>query len=860
MIGNVAKSPVRPAAPVLGKPGSPPSPLLARSLTTAPNPGPRAGFFSKVRGIFRSLVCCCSRGESQSTRLRTLQTLYQNQAQQAVINVVDAITSQTASPMDVAVALETAATQIKELRSVGVPADFALVKFAVEITKASDEYLLRLAHAFGGAVVRDAQQLSQSLSRSEGGAEFVLANLEQSVLHELNDRLPREASLAALSTAVYTLRENGAGKQIGAQLHATFDGALPLVRAGLRQAAPIHQDVDELVWDELRKLPATDLAGLLEHAYSEDLARLKAVAASQAQSRAQVPRGPELATAIDEQIAARTTRLAQAFRAHEEQVCAPQNGLVSVDHRAFHNDLIALAAALEKLEAHCRLHQIECPLTGPERARLRESVADLTARAFGPHGRAQRLGPGELVRLSSALKVLGLPAGDSHLNALLRPAQEACLERRRENFRAQFLDFAARAAQTDASPSGTRQTMQSLAALEAASRALQAAQAAFDREPAQAEIIRECLEQTTPAQASALAAQLNATEHLGMRSALHVGAQLASAAHQRQLQERFTHMADLYELVLQATPGPSAAATLTPVGHEKFAAQNLSAQARQMLRADYGLQIPESGAPALHAGRFNPLQVQTTLQVFEAELSPTESTVVTVGQYQVGKQFYEDAQREGALFRIEAQDSSPVQDPGARPAVDHPRSLDRSEGANARPSAPRLVKMPVRGDADYGSVGAEEATHLVEKGFERLLKMCGGNAELARTVTMYGSQRLFAGLHAGIFAQGLPVAHLPDGTPATLIGCLNSSEDAALHKQVSFLIGENGRPQLDLDWRIEGRAFLVGPNGNETVLSPESYLQVHCRAEIDAQGRLRLLEAPSYRFELQPDEFQASNA
>jgi hypothetical protein len=258
----------------------------------------------------------------------------------------------------------------------------------------------------------------------------------------------------------------------------------------------------------------------------------------------------------------------------------------------------------------------------------------------------------------------------------------------------------------------------------------------------------------------------------------------------------------------------------------------------------------------LHAGRFNPLQVQSMVQLFEAELSPTESDVVEVGRYQVGKQFHADATREGSLFRIEdTEQGSPEEDPGVRPAVDHPRPLARSETANARPSAPRLVKMPVNGNVAYGTVAPEEAEHRIAAGVERLVQLCGGDAALARTVTMYASQRLFAGRDAGIYApgSGLPVPYLPDGTPADTIGIFNSSKDAAVHKQVSVSIGESGRPQLDMDWRIEGRANLIAPNGAETVLSPESYLQVHWRAEIDTQGRLRLLEAPSYQFDLQPD-------
>ncbi len=82
-------------------------------------------------------------------------------------------------------------------------------------------------------------------------------------------------------------------------------------------------------------------------------------------------------------------------------------------------------------------------------------------------------------------------------------------------------------------------------------------------------------------------------------------------------------------------------------------------------------------------------------------------------------------------------------------------------------------------------------------------------------------------------------------------------KQAADHKtRITLSIGENGHPQLDVDDRIEGRAPFIDVDGAMTYLSPDSYVQAHFRAELTENGTLRLLEAPSYGFDLQPDDFQ----
>jgi hypothetical protein len=860
---------------------------LRGRVTTDRNPGPRAGLFCSLGAMFQSVVRFFSRGAPEGSRLHTQQAqpapvpqlppgfevsrdpLY-NRVQESFAAVAKVMTSKAATPAAVAAALEDAAAATDELRRAGGSPDFALLNFRNSIieSKKKDHELMQLARAFKGAPVGDAQTLCRS-----DDAQYVLLNMEHAVLDELNYRLPRNASREALVTALDGLRAGESGARIGAQFHAAFDSALPLVRAGLRQAAPVHHDVTEFVWDQLRSLPQEELEGLLKNASSEDLARLKASTPAEAENRAKSLRSPELTAALDKEVAARTTHLADTFRERAKQFCdrhdSPDDSPGRIDHQAFQHDLVALAASLDEVEAHCRLHGVAIPpYTWPTKgdgARLQEQLARVVEAAFEPPRGIdpQTLGSGALVHLSNAVRALRLPGLSPELAAVFRPAQQACMESKQEVFRARFSAFVSCAMSAGVTASGPRRLLHSLAELEDASRALQNAQMAFDWEPeqraqgAQDELIRECLAQT-PAAAEVLRAQLGSKDHQGMLSALHVGADLASVAQERQLQERFGNMAHLYEQVAQAA-GAEPSGASSRAEHQKFAAQNLPAEARDMLRQNYGLLIPADAAPVLHSGRFNPLQVQTMREVFEAPLAPSESKLISIGGYEISEQFYLDAIRVG-MFRIEGPDPDhSSEDPAARPVIDHPRPLSRGNATSARPSATRLTKMPIDGDEEYGSISEEEAKLRVEEGVERLVQLCGGDAALARTITMYASQRIFSGLYAGCYTFGFPVPHLPDGTPALDIAG-NQYAGSATRKQISISIGENGRPQFDLDWRIEGRGLLIKPDGTLTVLSPESYVQAHFRAEIDAEGRLRLLEAPSYHFDLEPDDFQKTFA
>ncbi len=155
------------------------------------------------------------------------------------------------------------------------------------------------------------------------------------------------------------------------------------------------------------------------------------------------------------------------------------------------------------------------------------------------------------------------------------------------------------------------------------------------------------------------------------------------------------------------------------------------------------------------------------------------------------------------------------------------------------------------------SYGSDKAAYIANA-YAQLVELCGDEKQ-ARILTFYAHQGIVAGLRTGLASEGTPLV-LPDGTPGVLNpNSWSPSADQPVWddgKRLTFSIGESGRPQMEVDYWIAGRAKFshldrpeVGP-----YLSPDSYLHTHFRTELNESGSLTLLEAPSYRFHLRPDD------
>jgi hypothetical protein len=862
-------------------------------VTSDHNPGPRAGLLSSLGAIFQSVVRFFSRGAPEGSRLHTQQQPlpregslaehFERQLEQRIAYIDTMLTTRGATPAGIAAALDNAVAAAAELRRAGGSPMAALENYRLSRKDQTDQSLMQLARAFQGPTVGAAQRLNQNEGNSHlsDGAQHLLMNMEQAVLKELNDRLPNDGVKAALEAAVGSLHAGESSARIGDQIHAAFDSALPLVKAGVRRAAPTQDDVDQAVRLRLLRLPEKDLVGLLPHIHSEDLARLKKLWTPKPEEPARALFAVE--ARIEAEIAARTPRLADTFREHARKLCDRYDWNASpraqVDHKALQNDLVALAASLEELEAHCRLHGIASPLTGQERVYWREALAGLTARSFEPpHGSPQNLSSRELVRLSSAVHALGLPVLGDHLKSVFRPAQKSCLARQRELFRTRFSEFVSCAKNTGTGAAETRPLLRALAELEQASRELQDAHIAFDWEDpahrpssskasgpalsraaaarqAQAELIRECLAEI-PTEATVLGARLGSKLHQGLIAALHVGADLASGVRERQLAERFANMAHVHEQVATAA-GATPSGASSPAENRKFAADNLPAAARRMLREDYGLAVPVEGPPTLQAGRLTATQTHFMAQLFEQPPSVAQSKLVEQGPYLMNQLFHKDAMR-GFPLHIDMPRPASQQEPVVPASPHHLRPLARSAAA-APLQPPAAEASPSDGPEHELKARKEARAAAVENTFRDLVSLCRGDENLANTVALYANQEVMAAFDLTCNQADPPVFHLQDGTPGTQLAITNVKDPRQGPKkntQVTIRMGENGQPQLEADCRVEGRAIFVGVDGSQTFLSPDSHLQVHIHAEIDAEGRLRLLEAPSYQFDLRPDDFQ----
>jgi hypothetical protein len=215
--------------------------------------------------------------------------------------------------------------------------------------------------------------------------------------------------------------------------------------------------------------------------------------------------------------------------------------------------------------------------------------------------------------------------------------------------------------------------------------------------------------------------------------------------------------------------------------------------------------------------------------LFEKPMSPDEQTLVTVGARTVGENFYQDAIRNFG-YRLA---DGPLMDTQNKPVP---------------------LALPVPGDDEH----EEKLKTWVAQGYERLIQMCGGNEKEARALTLCAHQGVLAGF---FFAcpqdTNSPLLHLPDGTPGLHVKNPDTQENVEL-TELTFSIGQNGRPQIEVNYRLSGGgSFLRLDTGVTSQLSPESYSEAQFRGELGPDGALILLGDPSCRFDLRLAEQRA---
>ncbi len=153
-------------------------------------------------------------------------------------------------------------------------------------------------------------------------------------------------------------------------------------------------------------------------------------------------------------------------------------------------------------------------------------------------------------------------------------------------------------------------------------------------------------------------------------------------------------------------------------------------------------------------------------------------------------------------------------------------------------------------DTDDGPKTDEKIAAGVAQGYERLIELCGGNEEQARTLTFFANQLLTAGFFLPGLDEDSPF-RLSDGTPGLPISNDEHATGRQVQCEITFSIAENGRPRLDVDYRLNGPVLFAAVDGKNRFLGPDSHLQGHFRGELRENDRLALLGAPSYSYYFQ---------
>ncbi len=665
--------------------------------------------------------------------------------------------------------------------------------------------------------------------------------------------------------------------------------------------------MDRLVMRQLNALPEADRTALLEHARSEDLARL--LQAEPTREPATVDRTVEL---VKSAIAARTTTLSYELLTCHQRLCDQTAGSAPLAGHAFLNNLTARAAALEELKTHCELHGQPMPNVEFLQDALRFAVtAALESGGINP---LELIGA-DLIRLSGPLSTLGLrDCGGMTLYVAELAHIKDCT--------AAFQQKLAGLAKTLTQRSGPAPMLRALGELEDASSALRRASEAFNPggvapavssssattldsgvftsvnldsavftsvldssysvAPARdSDLITGFLNGLGASDRTALAQTLIKPDTQALISSLHVGAQLAGDIRETTMADRFANMARLCEQITTEAaaaqagssskkPEDNAAPALSALSsrdHQQFAAKSLTDPAREALRDAYALQIPTDAAPTLQAGRFDPQQIQAMVNILESPASESERTLVTVGAHNMSRVFVGDAKRRFSFYIHDA--SSGAEREGSNLTARAMRSPARETSTDTSPPGRALIdwtgpepdesemqRLGITPDSARAQQTDTGTLARVVQGYERLVQLCGSE-ELASTLTTYAHQGIVAGYSV---TCALTAAYsLADGAPGHVDSNSSWSDPDAHQREtrVTFSIGENGRPWIDVDDRIEGRAiFTHSSSAKTTYLSSDSYVQAHFRAELGEDGKVRLLEAPSYRFDLRADDFQ----
>ncbi len=312
----------------------------------------------------------------------------------------------------------------------------------------------------------------------------------------------------------------------------------------------------------------------------------------------------------------------------------------------------------------------------------------------------------------------------------LGDAMDAVWQQRRSELKQQF----ATTLEAIAEKQGPRRLLRELDALERASNALReqltldpndsssSAAVAVKAGETEDELIGESLKGLFIQQRKFLQNELRSGgQHHALSSALHLGANLAEAAHDPVTYVRLEETARLLDkLALHAGGwmnvelGDDAPASPK---HAEIVAGRLSVEARRALLDLHALSLPKDGPATLTGGALNAGQTAYLQSELDAR---KDEKLVPLGKYQVGEHFTFEMTRDYNNFRIL-----------------EPQSIQGEGSAQATTYEPLIAFGNSRLEQD-----SDQNRTLAEAGFEKLIDLCGGDVVQAQTLTRYTGQFL----------------------------------------------------------------------------------------------------------------------
>jgi len=813
------------------------SALNGRASAATPT-GPRlilAKIGQLFQGVKRVFVCAPSKAVLQARRNEAL-SLAQDRINDPRNGLLAALRASNGNPETIARALLDTGAALHAYQEAGGNPREVVDTIRAQL-KGNPTLLRQLAIGLRGAGAAQAQALLQTpepkfhlattpldSTRHEVFGRPEAEHLMMAIESAVNDLLIGEidstiqSGLKAVQESVY----QGKLSDIAPQFHALFNAAVPAIQFGAVSAgADLQKAVDEKILRQLHDtVDRNCLPRVLRYISREDLIRVRtglpdtsaaagtAAGGENAAPGVESPFQPDFIRAVELEYTGRITdsqdELKRLMGAYVHSAKSGDSGAAgratSVDPGQFVRDVVAMAKnSAEILGSNPRvnlgtLDEAPVPDFQPVVPVL-EALQDSFSSA-------------QVLALTPALRTLNF---GTEAKTVLGPAQIAILKGQRTNF-AERLSGALGSLADRTHPD---QALRDLRDLSRAYHALLETASTFGLSSAGDDVLENVIDALSSQDTEQLVAALGDPQRKALVEALRTGAQLAGVTDEKALQKEFSDMAAmLEELARRLDVGDTDESSSSQSAASPPA--TLSDGWRTALRDVFGLDLPEEGLHWLNAGQFTPAHTQRLAR--ELALTASEKRLETVAGQEIGSSFADDVRR-----------ARPFQIVDPHTTVVHPL-VDRSDW----PTDPA------------------ERDQRIAAGFKELVQLCDGNREQAQRLTQRVNPWLWDAAFRSCVGDDSPI-RLPDGTRGR---GLRPGPDPGKYVEsevFTFSRNQNGRPQVDVDYRVSGSMRFRPIAGPAVPLTADSHMEIRFSFELLENGEIALLGTPTYNRYLQPE-------